>query len=185
MAKVVLKNVVLRFSDIFEAKEFKAGDGRPRFSASFLIAKDSENEKAIHAAVKEVMTEAWKDKAPAKIKAFSSQRGQCCYTDGDNLEYDGCAGNVFLAAHRQAKSGAPKIVDRAKNDLTAESGKPYPGCVVNAVIDIWAQTGENPGIRATLNAVQFVKDGEPFVGSVATAADLPDLAEDLDDDDLV
>ncbi len=183
--KVVIKNVVLRFSDIFEAKEFKAGDGRPRFSASFLIAKDSDNDKAIRAAIDATMQEAWKDKAAVKTKAFMSQRGQCCYTDGDMLEYDGCAGNMFIAAHRQAKSGNPKIVDRAKQDLAQKDGKPYAGCTVNAVIDIWAQTGENPGIRATLNAVQFVKDGEPFIGSGATADDLPDLAEGLDDDDLV
>ena len=181
--KVVIKNVVLRFSDIFEAKEFKSGDGRPRFSASFLVEPGSENDKTIRAAIDAVMVETWKDKAAAKTKAFMSQNGQSCYRDGNNMEYDGCAGNMFLAAHRQANSGAPKVVDRSRDvDLSAASGKPYPGCTVNAVIDIWAQTGENPGIRATLNAVQFVQHGEPFTGSVATADDLPDLAEDISDD---
>lgn len=183
--QVVLKNVVLRFADIWEAKEFKAGDGRPRFSASFLVAKDSDNDKAIRAAIDATMQEAWKDKAPVKTKAFMSQKQQCCYHDGDMMEYDGCAGNMFIAAHRQAKSGNPKIVDRAKQDLAQKDGKPYAGCVVNAVIDIWAQTGENPGIRATLNAIQFVKDGEPFMGSKASADSLPDLSEDLTEDDLI
>jgi hypothetical protein len=48
--QVVLVNVVLRFSDIFKAKEFTPGDGRPRFSASFLVEKDSENDKKLRAA---------------------------------------------------------------------------------------------------------------------------------------
>lgn len=183
--QVVLKNVTLRFADIWEAKEFKAGDGRPRFSASFLVEKESANDTAIRAAIDSVMAELWKDKAAAKTKAFMSQNGQTCYRDGDNVDYDGCAGKFLLAAHRQAKSGNPKIVDRSKADLTAASGKPYPGCTVNAVIDIWAQAGENPGIRATLNAIQFVADGEPFMGSKASADALPDLAEDLTEDDLI
>lgn len=184
--QVVLKNVTLRFADIFEAKEFKAGDGKARYSASFLVERDSANDKVVRAAIDSVMAEKWKDKAAVKTKAFMSQNQQTCYRDGDSLEYDGCEGKMFLAAHRQAKSaGAPKIVDRAKQDLTAADGKPYPGCIVNAVVDIWAQDGENPGIRATLTAVQFVEDGEPFQGSRATADALPDLAEDLTEDDLV
>lgn len=73
--QVVLKNVVLRFADIWEAKEFKTGDGRPRFSASFLVEKESANDTAIRAAIDSVMAEAWKDKAAVKTKAFMSQRG--------------------------------------------------------------------------------------------------------------
>ncbi len=183
--QAVINNVTLRFADIWEAKEFKAGDGRPRFSASFLIEPDSENDKKIIAAIDSVMQDLWKDKSAAKTKAFMSQNQQTCYKDGNNVDYDGCSGKWLLAAHRQAKSGNPKIVDRSKNDLTAKDGKPYPGCTVNAVIDIWAQAGENPGIRATLNAIQFVKDGEPFMGSKASADALPDLAEDLTEDDLI
>lgn len=184
--KVVLQNVILRFADIFEAKEFKKGDGKPRFSASFLIEKGSAVDKQIVEAITAVMAEEWKDKAPAKIKAFMSQKQQRCYHDGDDLEYDGCDGKMLLAAHRQAKTGEPKIVDRAKQPLTAESGKPYPGCKVNAIVDIWAQTGENPGIRATLNVVQFVEEGTPFGSNIPTLEGLPDLDDDIDDtDDLV
>lgn len=190
--KVVLQNVVLRFADIFNAVEFKKGDGKPRFSASFLIEKGSENDRLINAAITEVMTEAWKDKAPAKIKMFMGQKQQCFYRDGDTLDYDGCGGKMFVAAHRNKfdKKGGlnavPKIVDRAKQPLTVESGKPYPGCTVNAIIDIWPQVDENPGIRATLNVVQFVADGEPFAGNTPSTDDLPDLDNDIDDaDDLV
>ena len=183
--QVVLTNVVLRFSDIFKAKEFTPGDGRPRFSASFLVEKDSENDKKLRAAIEQTAKETWGDKAAQKLKAMDGQKTQFCYTDGDKADYDGASGKMVLAAHRQASQGAPAVVDRAKQPLALESGKPYPGCVVNAVIDIWAQSGENPGIRSGFSAVQFVKDGEPFLGSTPRVDDLPDLSEDLNDDDLV
>lgn len=183
--QVVLVNVTLRFADLFKAREFTPGDGRPRFSASFLIEKGSENEKKIRAAIEQAAKDAWGDKFQARLKAMDGQKTQFCYTDGDKADYDGASGKMVLASHRHASQGAPAIVDRAKQPLALESGKPYPGCTVNAVVDIWAQSGENPGIRSGLNAVQFVKDGEPFTGSVPRTDDLPDLSEDLNDDDLV
>ena len=183
--KVVLKNVVLRFADLFEAREFKAGDGRPRYSAAFLVEHGSDNDKAVKDAITDTMKEAWQDKAAVKTKAFMSQNGQCCYQDGSSKEYDGCDGFMFLSAHRAAKQGAPAIVDRAKQPLDVSGGKPYPGCTVNAVVDVWAQTGENPGIRCSLSAVQYVKSGEPFGNGAATASDLPELDEDIGDDDLI
>lgn len=183
--KVVLQNVILRFADVFKAEEFKAGDGRPRFTASFLVEPGSENDKNINEAIKAAAKEAWADKADKMLKTMSGQKTQYCYRDGDTLTYDGCEGMMFLAAARAAKQGAPKIVDRAKQDITQESGKLYPGCTVNAIVDVWAQSGDNPGIRCTLSTVQFVKDGEAFSGSVPSTDELPDLSEDLEDDDLV
>ncbi len=87
--KVVLKNVVLRFADLFEPREFKAGDDRPRYSAAFLVEHGSDNDKAVKDAITETMKEAWQDKAAVKTKAFMSQNGQCCYQDGSSKEYDG------------------------------------------------------------------------------------------------
>jgi hypothetical protein len=52
MPQVKLSNVRLSYNDLFQAKEFKAGDGKPRYSATFLVEPGSEADKAIRAAIK-------------------------------------------------------------------------------------------------------------------------------------
>lgn len=187
--KVVLKNVVLRFADIFEPKEFERGDGKPRYNASFLVEPGSENDKAVMAAIHEGLKDKFKDKADAKFKTFWGQKQQCCYRDGNTLDYAGCEDMMFLSSSRGAdavaKKGKPAIVDRAKEPLGKDSGKPFPGCTVNAIVDIWIQTEGYPGIRADLRTVQYVADGEPFGNDGNDIDELPDLAEDILDDDLV
>jgi hypothetical protein len=55
----------------------------------------------------------------------------------------------------------------------------YGGCYVNASIDVWVMDNSyGKKVLASLNAIQFVKDGEAF-GSKSEAAD--DF-EDLDDE---
>ena len=72
-----------------------------------------------------------------------------------------------------------------KEDLAPDAGKPYAGCYVNAVVDIWAQAGDYPGIRASLNVVQFYADGEPFAGSAPNVDDLPDIEDTGELEDLI
>lgn len=183
--KVILQNVRLSFPDLFIAKKFKSREGKPRYSASFLIEKGSENDKLVNDAIKAAAAEEWTDKAEKQLKLLAGQSGKFCYLDGDLKEYDGYEGMMVLSAHRNGDEVPPAIVDRAKQPLKIESGKPYAGCYVNAIVDIWAQTGDYPGIRAKLNVVQFVADGEPFSRSTPTTDDLPDLSADLDENDLI
>lgn len=49
--KIKLAGVRLSFPDLFKAVEFKTGDGKPRFNASFLVDPGSENDKKIKAAI--------------------------------------------------------------------------------------------------------------------------------------
>lgn len=183
--KVVLQNVRLSFPDLFVAKQYK-GKGKARFSATFLVEKGSETDTLVNQAIKAAAEEAWPGKADANLRKYAGSKEKYCYIDGDISEYDGYKGMMALTSHRNADQMPPKIVDRAKQQLTADSGKPYAGCYVNAIVDIWIQSGDYPGVRATLNVVQFVADGEPFAGSVPNVDDLPDLDTDInDDDDLV
>lgn len=186
MEPIILQNVRLNFPDLYKARQFK-GEGKARFSASFLIEQGSENDKKVQKTIKAAILEKLGDqkKAGAFFAKYWGQGGKCSYMSGDASEYDGYEGMMVLAAHRNEDKGAPKVVDRQKQPLTAESGKPYGGCYVNAKVDIWIQVDGYPGIRCGLLVVQFVKDGEPFSGSVPNAddmPDLPDLADDIDDD---
>lgn len=183
MEPIILQNVRLSFPDLYKARQFK-GEGKARFSASFLVEQGSENDKLVQKTIKAAILEKLDDqkKADAFYNKYWGQTGKCAYLSGDTSEYDGYEGMMVLSAHRNEDKGAPKVVDRQKQPLTADSGKPYGGCYVNAKVDIWIQTGDYPGIRCGLLVVQFVKDGEPFSGSVPNADDMPSLEDDLEED---
>lgn len=163
---IVIKNVRLAFPDLREAVQFE-GKGPASFKATFLVTPGSDSDTLIQATILKVAQAEWKDKyAPilAQIKASGSQK--FCYVDGNTKAYDGYAGNMALSASRRQEDGAPKLIDQLMNELAADSGKPYGGCVVNAKVQFWAQDNQfGKGIRATLVVVQFVRDGAAFSGS--------------------
>lgn len=180
--KVKLSKVRLSFPDIWKAVEFKTGDGKPRFNATFLVEPGSENDKAIRQAIKDAAKEVFGDKAEKMVKGFESNGNKFCYLDGDLKDYDGYKGLWYLATHSKTR---PSIFDRDKTPLVEEDGRPYAGCYVNAIVDVWAQKGENPGIRASFSGIQFHSDGDAFSGSApASADDFDDLGDGADSDDM-
>lgn len=181
--KVKLTKVRLSFPDLFEAVEFKTGDGKPRYNATFLIEPGSANDKAIRAAIEHEAKETYGAKYAAILKGLENNANKYCYLDGNTKEYDGYADLWFLACHRRAADGAPTIIDRDRSPLGANSGKPYGGCYVNAIVDIYAQKGENQGIRASFSGVQFDSDGQAFSGARPASADeFEELAGETADD---
>lgn len=171
--QITLTNVRLTFADIFKAKA--VNDGEPRFSANFLLdkKKDTAQIKKIGDEVRRLEASTFKGK---KLPA-----DKVCLRDGDEKEYDGYAGMLFLSA---ANKRRPTVVDRDKSPLSAEDGKPYSGCYVNAVVRLWAQDNQfGKRINASLEVVQFLKDGEPF-GAAPVDLDtaLPDNGEDEEEE---
>ena len=182
--KISLKNVRLSFPDLFEATQFQ-GTGPSNFGASFLIDPSSPNVKTIEAAIKAVADEKWGAKAVAVVNGLKGNSQKCCYYNGDSKSYDGYEGSMVLSAKRGEDKGRPLIVDKDNTPLVAQDGKPYAGCTVNASVELWAQDNQyGKGIRATLRAVQFVKDGDRFSGSEpAGENEFDDLT--VDDESLV
>lgn len=191
VGEVRLENVRLSFCDaLFEAEEVKGG--KPRFGSNFLVDPSTEsgkkNDAKIRAAIKAVREEKWGEDGP-KLKP-----NLLAYRDGDDESWDGYAGMWYVSASRAEKLGPPVVVDRnPKIALTAKSGKPYAGCYVNAIVRFWAQDDAEYGkrVNATLEAVQFFKDGDGFgatrVDATKAFDDFGDDGEgsDGDDDDLV
>lgn len=190
MARVQLQEVRLSFPDLFIPTEFEKGDGKARFNAAFLTVPGTENDKRIWAAIQQVAIEAWGQKDPAKglakVREYEGNSNKFCYIDGNKKDYDGYKSMFCLSSHRKAADGRPSVLDRNKAPLTLADGKPYAGCYVNALVEIWAQDGTNSGIRCGLLGVQFVKDGDAFSGAGrASAEDFEDLGVPADADDLM
>lgn len=184
--KVKLKKVRLSFPDIFESVEYEKGDGKPRFNATFLIEPGSENDQAITEAIKNAANEKLGAKAVKFLVAIQGNRSKMAYTDGDLVSYDGYEGMWSLAAHSKTK---PTVLDKDGTILGADAGRPYAGCYVHALVDIYCQGAPNAGIRAAFTGIKFVADGDAFAGSApAKAEDFDDLSEgdeeNTDTDDM-
>ena len=179
--ELIIKNVPLFLSDLHDAREYTAGDGKPRWSAAFVVAQGTDNDKKIRAAIEQVARETWPNDWQRKLKAMEGQKTQYCYLDGSAKLGERYAGEYILATHRYAKTrkGAantpPAIVDKNPR-VEAPRGKIYPGCLVNAKVEIYAQTGENPGIRGGFSVVQYVDEGKAFGGGGPNVDGLDDLS---------
>lgn len=187
--QVKLKNVRLAFPDLFKAVEFKTGDGKPRFNATFLITPDSENDKTIRAAILHEAKAVYGEKSAKFIESVKGQTNKFAYLDGNSKEYDGYEGRMYLACHSKTRPGTfSDVADplTGKPAVTTEQdGLIYAGCYVNALAEIYVQKGENPGVRASFSGVQFCAHGDAFSAGRSASADDFDLSEGATAEDLL
>ena len=175
MSKITLQNVRLSFPSLFRKAVF--GGDETKFEATFLLDKKTHAEviKKIDAGIEAISADKHKGKALAADKV--------CLKDGDTIEYDGYAGNMSIKA---SSTKRPMVIGKDKTPLTEDDGKPYAGCYVNAVVELWGQKNQfGERVNANLLAVQFAKDGDPFGDGVTASIDDFDNIEtessDLDD----
>ena len=178
--KLKITSARLAFPQLFEAKTVN-GEGKPAFSASLLLDPADPQVKTIHQAIDAVAKEKWGPKADALLKQMRAG-DKVCLHDGDlKSSYDGFAGNLYVSARSQTR---PLVLDADKTPLTEADGKPYSGCYVNAVVELWPQDNNyGKRINARLTGVQFLKDGEAFAGGGSASEDdfevVGDAAMDL------
>ena len=171
--KVKLENVILSMPYLFEAKAFDA-DSDAKFSAHFLVEKNSPAMKVVVDAIQAEAKALWKDAAPGKLKAVKAAGKIWCLRDGDGKvdkngePFKGYAGRYFVSAKNTLR---PTVVDGQRQPVDAADGKVYAGCVVNAFIDVRANAKPSDQVYAYLLGVQFVKDGERLGGGAVASAD--------------
>lgn len=182
--KVKLNNVRLAFPQLFEPRAFGEDGSDPAYGASFIFPKKHPAFKLVNDAIEAVALEKWEKKAAEVLKQLRSA-DRVCLHDGDSKpDYAGFPGNFFIATRNKAR---PLVIAGDKSPLTAADGKPYAGCYVNATVDIWPMMNKyGRRVNATLSGVQFLKDGDAFLGSPpASLEDFEDLAEGADAGDVI
>ena len=175
MTKIKLQNVRLSFPSLFRKAVF-SGD-ETKYEGTFLIDKEgqadkiAEINKAIEALIKD------------KLKGAKLKAEKICLKNGDEIDYDGYAGHMSFKASNNKR---PLVLDRDRTPLTEDDNRPYSGCYVNAVVELWAQDNQyGKRINANLLGVQFFKDGEPFGDGVSASSDDFDSFDDEDGDDFM
>lgn len=169
--KIKLQNVRISFPNLFQKAVFNGEE--TKYEATFLISKESQADQA------KLLKEAIADKTKVDLKGAKLPADKICLKDGDDISYDGYAGNWSIKASSKKR---PLVIDRDRSPLTADDERIYPGCYVNAIIEIWAQNNAyGKRINATLMGVQFAKDGQPFGDGGSMRADEFDVVEEEDD----
>ena len=187
--KIILRNVRLSYEHIFTPVKFDDNQDQAKYSATFIIPKDHEDLPAL----KRALFEAGQEEFPADFQPGSWPKGYTCgLKDADkdtdsndeilavkNPDYKGC---YIIEANSVQR---PVAVNRKKAAVTEADGIIYSGCYVNASLGIAGYTyGKvKKGVKAYLNGVQFVADGERF-GSDALS-DFDELDGDDNADDIL
>lgn len=184
IGRILLKDVCLAFPNLFEPTTFN-GEGKPRYSATFILPADHPQLEEVRKKIEAVAREKWKDKAASTLTSLY-KTGKVALHDGDEkAQYDGFAGNFFINASAQ-ENAAPTVIDRDRSPLTQRSGRPYAGCYVNASLEFWAQDNAyGKRVNAQLRGVQFLRDGDSFsAGRPASSDEFEDVSEGADAEDF-
>jgi hypothetical protein len=182
------------------------------YNTVVLINKtDTASIDAIKAAMKKVKETTWGDSPPrlASDQLCLRDGEPVDEETGQRVPlYDGYAGCVFLSANRPVKLDEYELIKAGKKRRpvrvigprkSPETGRfeelnegdpyaPYSGCEANVIVRIYAYvpkagSGQKPRINASLEAVQFAKDGERF-GASSVDVDSAFDEEDVQADDM-
>jgi hypothetical protein len=175
--RLTIKDVRIAYAPgIFIARAGKdAGPDAPKkYGAAFLFPPTHPCVKELGEVVVKVAQGKWGAKADEMLKMLKAGDRLPVHSGDAKATSAGYAGNLFLNAGNTIR---PTVVDGNRAPLTQNDGKPYSGCYVNAIIEIWAQDNQyGKRVNASLLGVQFVRDGERLAGgSVATADDFEPL----------
>lgn len=173
--KVHLKDVRLSYAQLFEPKQVN-GQGEAKFSAAFLFPANHPAVAELKKAIQAVATEKWGAKAGEVYAAIKAKNTACLHDGAEKPEQEAYKGNMFVNASNKIK---PLVIDGNRSPLTATDGKPYSGCYVNGIVEVWAQDNQfGKRINASLMGIQFLRDGPRLAGGgVAGAEDFEAIPE--------
>lgn len=179
--KVMVMKARLAFPTLEKPLQFKAGEGKPRYSATLLFDPDSDNHKKCQAAMLAAAEAKWPGKGAAAVKSLTAGL-KVAMLDGDTKsEYDGFEGMIFVGAHAQA-SAPPTLLDGNKKHLPRDTGVIYAGCYVNAAIEFYGQDNEwGKRINAGLRGLQYAGEGQSFSSSRPASDDEFEAVEEAID----
>ena len=165
--KVKLNDVRLAFPVLYEPKG--VNDGEPRFSAAFLFPPDHPAATAVTKAQQEVAKAKWGAKAGEVYKLLKANDRLALHDGASKGDYAGYEGSLFVNTSNKLR---PLVIDQSRAPLTPDTGKPYSGCFVNGVVELWPQDNRfGKRINASLMGVQFLRDGERLAGGAVASED--------------
>ena len=150
--KFKIASARLSFPALFQTAKF-GGEDTGKYECTLILDKVQHAEviKAMSATIANMMKDELKGKIPSEKIALK---------DGDESDRPEFAGKMTLKVSSKRR---PLVINRDKSPITEADNIVYAGCYVHAIISLWAQSnGFGKRINASLDGVQFARDGEPF-----------------------
>ena len=161
MARIVIRNARLSFPHIWK-KHQNNSDSKPKFEATLLIPKDSEQIAEIEEHIEEKLLE--KFSSTAKIPKAIRGDTNSCFRDGDLVDYDGYAGHMSFKASADMQ---PSILQHSEGPATEDMNLFYAGCYVDVSVEVWIQDNQHAKrINANLFALRHRGAGEVLSSDV-------------------
>lgn len=174
MSKIKIASARLSFPSLFQTAQF-SGEDTGKYEATFILDKveHAETIKTIQAQIDHLLKTELKGKLPSDKIALK---------DGDESGRPEFEGKMTIKASTKRR---PLVINRDKSPITEADNIVYAGCYVHAIISLWAQQNSyGKRINASLDGVQFARDGEPF-GDGGISANEFDAFGASDDDEVV
>ncbi len=150
---IKLNNVRLTYPSLWKTEIYGEEDTK-KYAATFVLDKIKHASEITH--IKNTINAGIRK----NLKEQSLPDNTICLKDGDETGRLEFSGSYIIKATNRLR---PSIVDRNKRFLNESDNKPYSGCYVNAIIDIWYQNNiYGKRVNSNLLGIQFYKDGEPF-----------------------
>ncbi len=193
--------VILSFPDLFTPKEYE-NDGNKSYvrEANFIIGEDHPQTQELKDAIRAAIAAKWPSNPPTiPVDRRPLRSGMVIDPDTEEktARWDGYDGKNFVSANRRCKANTREGANAEPNPiqlidgirgpdkkfirLKESDGKLYAGCMVNAIIRIYAYDGTKHGnphrVNASIEAVQFAGHGEAFG---AKPVDVEDKFDEVD-----
>lgn len=171
--KTKLSNVRLSFNSIYNAES--KFDGDPKFHASFIIDPSSDEGKSNLKRIKDAIRTLEKERLAGKELPIDKLPLR------DGSEKSEIAGWDKMIILSSANKKRPVVVNGKREPVAeGDANAPYSGCYVNAIVTLWAMDHQSFGQRiiASLEGIQFAKDGESFASAAS------DVTNDFDELDV-
>lgn len=184
--RVKINDAILLYPELFEAKEYRPGDGKGfYYSATFVVEKTNPALALLQKAIWAAASKKWNAKAEANVR-IAKANNKLPVKDGDlkaGKQYaDVFAGRLYIGARNKVGGMSPPpkqyllTIDPATGlarEVKAgseEVGQFYPGVRCNVILDLFGYENEGMGIGASISGVQTHNKGERLAGGLGSSA---------------
>ena len=180
--RITLKNVRLSYPNIFTPRAFGRGEGKPAFSASALIPKDTKHGKALIDMIYDAIDAAKEKKWPGKDVKI--KKANIAFADGDIVNEDEDdpkpeqEGMMIVRARNYKR---PMVLDENNDELREQDNIIYGGCYVDMIVTFWGQDYEGTKrMNCSLEGIRYRDEGEAFGAGPINPDEFDDGPDDKD-----
>ena len=185
--RVFIRGARLSFPALDEPREAMAGQGDPKYQATFLLEPSNPSVPLIQEALMSVARSMWGDRAAQVLQ--NPEKNPLKSGDAKERIPEGYAGMLYIAARSK---NPPELRDANPHILITDQRtireKFVAGYKVNGFIDLYSYEVKNPqgvtiksGIAASLVSVQFAGYADAFSGVAKPAeSEYPDCSAEAE-----